>query len=224
MPPTESAALRRSYKSNVYVARRVSPSPHCVHLLLMQESKCSRSRYCKIKNLFKKYPDDTSKGTATAAPHRQPCTPPHLTTTSTASITLCVPDEGRDLLASLTVRLASGYPSLQPSSCLSACLAELRPPHQRSAPALSPPPSPPLWESARLCGHSHWSAHCCALTARQVPFLFCSLVFLPPLLAASPAHPLLIFSLRLFQSAPSSLPPVASLCLVQVSSMAPLFH
>lgn len=60
----------------------------------------------------------------------------------TRTIPLCAPDEGRDLLASLTVRLASGYPSpLSATQLLPVSWFGRAPP---TTPA--PPPTPPVRE------------------------------------------------------------------------------
>lgn len=115
---------------------------------------------------------------------------------------LSVSDEGMDLLSCLTVwaglRVCSPSPLLvllPPSlpPCLSACLAEL--PHHTSAQTTKTPFA--ASERVPACpgiptGGENSLPHCYALIGCQVPFLFCSLVFLPPFS--------LIFSLCLFHS------------------------
>lgn len=111
---------------------------------------------------------------------------------------LSVSDEGRDLLSRLTVwaglRVCSPSPLLLPPSlppCLSACLAVL--PHHTSAQTTKTPFAAservPACPGIPTSGENSLP-HCYALIACQVPFLFCSLVFLPLFF--------LIFSLCLF--------------------------
>lgn len=123
---------------------------------------------------------------------------------------LCVLDEGWDLSGSLTMWAGLGVcsPSNTPTPCQPdrhplpvSLFGRARP----TTPALrlQIPPRPPrlaACERVPACagiptGRENSSPHCSALIARQVPFLFCSLVFLP-------SFPPLIFSLCLFHGSP----------------------
>lgn len=94
-------------------------------------------------------------------------------------------------------------PSSLPPACLPACQPVWQSsPHHTSAQATNPshPHRFAACERVPACagiptGGENSSPRCSALIARQVPFLFCSLVFLP---SFSP----LIFSLCLFHGSP----------------------
>lgn len=98
---------------------------------------------------------------------------------------LSLSDEGRDLLSCLIVwagfRVCSPLPTapLLPA-CLSACLAA--PPHHTSAQTtktlFAASERVPACPGIPTSGENSLP-HCYALIACQVPFLFCSLVFLP---------------------------------------------
>lgn len=96
---------------------------------------------------------------------------------------LSVSDEGRDLWSCLTV--SAGLRDCSPSplplpACLSACLAV--PPCHTSAQTTKTPfaasDREPACPGIPTSGENSLP-HCYALIACQVPFLFCSLVFLP---------------------------------------------
>lgn len=137
----------------------------------------------KSKRGEQKYAGDTPMLPISRPVHHPPSPPP--TSTSTHHHTLFLMKAGICWAAS-----QCGWPKATPlhpapTSCLSACLAGLRPPHQGSAPSSTLP-----CEKVPGCAGIPTGRHTAALSL-LAKFLscFCSLVFLPPPPTAPPSPP-----------------------------------